>query len=320
MAKTLHVLLGIAGLGLLAWMVHRTGFSTLADNLAHFGFASTLFLIILYTFSQMAFCMAWFVLLRDRNHPIGFWKTFLAYAAGDALNMTVPSGNLAGEPVKMMMVKDVIGTEDALASVTVYKYADFLSMTLFLGAGWLIHFGFYTMPAFWNLGAAVILFGMTAASVLFFWIQSKGLFLPLGKLLNKLGLEKWVGGKLEAAHIVDESVRQFYLHHRRGFALSVFFNLLAWFGGVLEIMIFMRLLGLPVSFPAALTIETFSLFVNNISFFVPARIGVGEGSRALLFIALGYSKAAGLTYGIIRRIRELAWVGIGFLVLSLARK
>ncbi|OGR87220.1 MAG: hypothetical protein A3A86_05140 [Elusimicrobia bacterium RIFCSPLOWO2_01_FULL_60_11] len=301
-------------------MVRRTGYSVLAENLSRFGLGSTLFLILLYTLAQMAFCMAWFVLLRDKNHPIGFWRTFLAYAAGDALNMTVPSGNLAGEPVKMMLVKDVIGTEDALASVTVYKYADFLSMTLFLGLGWLLHFGFYKMPAFWNLGAAVILFVMAAASILFFWIQSKGLFLPLGKLLNKLGLEKWVGNKLQAAHIVDESVRQYYLHHRRGFALSVFFNFMAWFGGVLEIMVFMRFAGLPFSFPAALTIETFSLFVNNISFFVPARIGVGEGSRALLFVTLGYSKAAGLTYGILRRIRELAWVGIGFLVLSLARR
>ena len=320
MAKTLHALLGIAGLGLLAWMVRRTGYSTLADNLAQFGLGSTLFLIALYAFSQMAFCAAWFVLLRDKNHPIGFWKTFLAYAAGDALNMTVPSGNLAGEPVKIMMVKSVIGTEDALASVTVYKYADFLSMTLFLLAGWLFHFGFYDMPAYWDLGAAIIIFGMCAACILFLWIQSKGLFLPLGKFLTRLGLEKWVGNKLDAAHIVDEGVRQFYRHHRKGFALSVMFNFLAWFGGVLEILIFMRLLGLPVSFPAALTIETFSLFVNNISFFVPARIGVGEGSRVLLFVALGYSKAAGLTYGIIRRIRELVWIGVGFLVLSLARK
>ena len=45
MSKILHVLLGLAGLGLLAWMVHRTGFSTLAENLARFGFASTLFLV-----------------------------------------------------------------------------------------------------------------------------------------------------------------------------------------------------------------------------------------------------------------------------------
>ena len=321
MSKILQIILGTAGFGLLAWMIHQAGASLLWENLLRFGLGSTLGLIALYTLSQIAFCMAWFVLLKDRNHPIGFWRTFLAYAAGDALNMTVPSGNLAGEPVKIMLIKDKVGTEDALASVTVYKFADFLSMTLFLLLGWLAHFPYYQMPVFWNLGAGIILFGMSAASVLFFIIQRKGFYLPLGQFLHKFSrLEKWMEYKLAGAHLVDEGVRIYYKNHRQGFELSVFFNFLAWFGGVLEIMIFMRLVGLPVSFPAALAIETFSLFVNNIAFFVPARIGVGEGARALLFTTLGYAKEMGLLYGIIRRIRELAWVGVGFLILSLARK
>ncbi len=320
MSKTIHFILGAAGLALLYWMAQQIGFDVLKENFLRFGFSSTFLLIAVYSLAQIAFCMAWFVLLKDQKHPIGFWRTFYAYAAGDALNMTVPSGNLAGEPVKIMLIKNVVNAESALASVTVYKFADFLSMTLFLLAGWGLHFFFYKMPAPWVIGGGVILFGMTAASVLFFFIQQKGFFLRLGKLLHSLGLEKWVESKLQSAHIVDEAVRKFYDSHHKPFALSVFYNFLAWFGGVLEIMIFMRLLNLPVSFPAALTVETFSLFVNNISFFVPARIGVGEGARTLLFVALGYTKDAGLSYGIVRRIRELAWVGIGFLILFFSRR
>lgn len=319
MAKRVHFFLGIGGAAFLFWMIHKIGFESLKENLLRFGLGSTLFLVLLYALAQIAFCAAWFVILPERK-KVGFWRTFAAYAAGDALNMTIPSGNLAGEPVKIMLLKDRLPAEQLLASVTVYKFADFVSLTLFLLAGWLFHFAFYDLPGYWNLGAGLITFGMAAASVLFFVMQKKGVYLPLGKLAHKLGLEKWVEDKLHSAHLVDESVRAFYLTHRNGFALSVFFNFIAWFGGVLEIMIFMKWMGLESSFPAALTIETFSLFVNNISFFVPARIGVGEGARTVLFMALGFSKGTGLTYGIIRRIRELAWVGAGLSALALRRK
>ena len=144
--------------------------------------------------------------------------------------------------------------------------------------------------------------------------------MPIGEWLHGLGFEKWIEGRLESAHLVDKGVREFYAAHPRKFVLSVFFNFLAWFGGILEIMIFMSFMGLKSSFPAALTIETFSLFLNNVTFFVPARIGVGEGGRTLLFMALAYTKEVGLSYGIIRRIRELAWVGLGLLILSFHRK
>ena len=320
MAKKLHLVLGIGGLGLLVWMIYRTGFSILKANLLHFGLWSSLFLIALYALAQISFGAAWYVVLEEADKSVGFWRIFLAYAAGDALNMTVPSGNLAGEPVKIMLIKDKVSVEAAITSVTVYKFADFLSLTLFLLAGWIFHFAFYTLPLPWEVGAGVIAFGMTVTAAILFWVQKKGMYLPLGNWLRKLGLEKWIGDKLVSARLVDEGVRRFYARHPRKFYLSVFFNFLAWFGGVLEIVIFLSFMGLPASFPAGLTVETFSLFLNNVTFFVPARIGIGEGGRTLLFISLGFAKEVGLTYAIIRRIRELAWVGLGLLVLSSHRK
>jgi hypothetical protein len=257
-------------LALLAWIVNQVGFSVLKDHLARFGLGSTLALIAIYTLAQISFCAAWVCALTGSGKQLGFWRVFAAYAAGDALNMTIPSGNLAGEPVKILLLQDRLPAPQLLTSVTIYKFADFVSLTLFLLAGWLAHFPFYTLPVYWNLGAALITFGMSAACILFFMIQQKGLYLPLSKFLQRVGLERWVEDKLHSAHVVDEGVRAFYLSRRKSFAFSVFFNFIAWFGGVMEIMIFIKWMGLPSNFSAALTIETFSLFVNNISFFVPA--------------------------------------------------
>ncbi len=318
--NAIHLILTLLGAALLAWMIRKIGLGVLVHNLVAFGFANTVMLIVIYTLAQTAFCAAWHVILLCYQSSFGFWETFRAYAAGDALNMTIPSANLAGEPVKILLIRDKLAKEPALASITVYKFADFISMTVFLLFGWTLQFFFYSLPVAWNVGGGVIAGGMTAGCFLLYALQKKGIYHPTGKFLQKIGLGNWMMHQVESAHFVDHGIREFYIHHPAKFWQGVFYNFLAWFGGVFEIMIFMKLSGLPASFPAAITIETFSLFINNVTFFVPARIGVGEGGRALLFSALGYPTAAGLSYGIVRRVRELTWVLIGLVILFFAKK
>lgn len=312
-----ELFLGMGGVLLLIWIIHKIGFPNLRESLVHFGVARSFFLVLLYALAQFSFCAAWHVLLNDR---LSFFETFLAYSAGDALNMTIPSANLAGEPVKVMLIRDKISFEFAMSSVTVYKFSDLLSLTLFLLVGWVNHFWFYALPISWNIGAGIVVAGMGFLSLLLYSLQKQGIYRPTGKWFEKIGLGKWIVNRLASAHLIDREIATFYQNQTRKFLLSLFFNFLAWFGGVIEIVIFMVMSGLPVSFAAALTIETFSLFINNVIFFVPARLGVGEGGRVLLFLTLGYSATAGISYGIIRRIRELAWIAFGIVVLLFRKR
>src|SRR3989338_9193856 len=209
--RAVNVFLGACGLGLLVWMIDKIGFSVLKNSLLDFGFGPAFLLIAIYTLAQLCFCAAWYVVLDDPQKNLSFGRTFLAYAAGDALNMTIPSGNLAGEPVKVLLVRDKIPVESAVSSVTVYKFADFLSMTLFLLFGWLAHFLFFSLPISWNLGAGIVILGMSAMSGLIFLLQKRGFYHPAGRWLQRIGpLEDWIEKKLESAHLVDKSLRDFY--------------------------------------------------------------------------------------------------------------
>ncbi len=275
--RWIHIFLGIGGLLLLGWMVHKIGWQTILNNLQTFGFAPTLALILIYALAQMAFCAAWYVVIVHQKERIHFFHTFAAYLTGDAINMTVPSANLAGEPVKVLILKEKISVESALSSVTVYKFIDLLSMTLFLATGWLFHFPFYTVPIPWDIGAGVVVSGMAGISFLLYLFLKRGIYHPTSQWLKKIGLENLIFGKLEAAHLIDERIGTFYKDYPKRFFLSLFYNFIAWFGGVLEIYLFMKWSGLPASLSAALTIETFSLFINNVIFFIPARVGVVEG-------------------------------------------
>ena len=62
--------------------------------------------------------------------------------------------------------------------------------------------------------------------------------------------------------------------------------------------------------------ETGSVLIDGILFFVPAKVGTQEGGKVFLFSALGLDPARGLTVGVVRRIRELVYAGLGLAALA----
>src|SRR2546426_588885 len=68
-----------------------------------------------------------------------------------------------------------------------------------------------------------------------------------------------------------------------------------------------------------LLIEAFSTAVRFATFMVPASIGALEGGHVAIFAALGLGGTWGMSFSIVRRIREATWIGIGFLALAAYR-
>ena len=84
-----------------------------------------------------------------------------------------------------------------------------------------------------------------------------------------------------------------------------------WAVGALEIYLILRAVGVAVDWQTALALETGAVLIDGILFFVPAKVGTQEGGKVVLFAALGLDPARGLTVGVVRRIRELAYAGLG---------
>ena len=43
-------------------------------------------------------------------------------------------------------------------------------------------------------------------------------------------------------------------------------------------------------------------------FIIPGSVGAQEGGNVLLLMAYGYSDLAGITFAVLRRMRELVWI------------
>ena len=86
--------------------------------------------------------------------------------------------------------------------------------------------------------------------------------------------------------------------------------------GAAEIYLILYWVGAAVDWPTAVALETGSVLIDGMLFFVPAKVGTQEGGKVVLFAALGLSPARGLTVGVVRRIRELTYAGLGLVALG----
>jgi phosphatidylglycerophosphate synthase len=84
---------------------------------------------------------------------------------------------------------------------------------------------------------------------------------------------------------------------------------------VFEVYLILRLMGPHAGPLSALAIEGLTKLVNVVGIFNPGNIGTYEGGNMLFAKMIGIGATAGLTLGLIRRVRALFWGAIGGLCL-----
>ncbi|MBI5855872.1 MAG: flippase-like domain-containing protein [Nitrospirae bacterium] len=63
-------------------------------------------------------------------------------------------------------------------------------------------------------------------------------------------------------------------------------------------------------------LDGLSVFYEGGTCFILGSLGAREGDNLLLFAAFGYSEVTGITFALLRRVRELVWIGIGLVCLG----
>jgi hypothetical protein len=58
------------------------------------------------------------------------------------------------------------------------------------------------------------------------------------------------------------------------------------------------------------------VIINSLFFFMPSNIGVLEGGQVFLFLTLGLNPTVGLSLGIVKRMRKILWISVGWLFLT----
>jgi uncharacterized protein (TIRG00374 family) len=307
--------LAAAGIGLIAWIIRAVGWPAIEANVAAIGPWFPV-LVGLYLFAQLAFMAGWWVVFDPSLRPARFLPLFAIYLAGDSVNYLVPSGNLAGEPVKAHLVRGVVGLGQAVTSVAVHKHAELVAQWLFLVAGTAVCLWHFDLPPPVTLAVGGILVFLGGSLLVVAWAFRRGTLLAVAHRLSRWRpLGALVGRYRARIEALDARLATFYRAGGRRFAAAGACCLVGWCGGLLESYLVLRLLAPQAGWATAVAVETLAMTLNSVLVFIPGRLGSAEGVRAGVCVLLGLTAAQGVAYGLVRRGRELLWVVPGLVVL-----
>jgi glycosyltransferase 2 family protein len=309
--RWLRALAAVAGVAVIAWLVREIGPRALWTQLEVLSWRGPV-LVLPYGLVAVLDAAGWRYAFPGRLPPLPLCVA--VRLAGEAVNVTTPTATLGGEPVKAwLMTRSGVPLAEGFVSVVIAKTTLVVSHLGFLVFGLMLAAA-HARPASALLTSMAILTGVGMLAIgTFVWAQQRGLFGASGRALGWMGLGAPVVGHLTR---LDDHVRAFYRSQRARLGLSLLFHFLGWIGGSVEVWLALRFLGSPVDPGTAIVIEAFASAIRSATFLIPASLGVQEGGFVGIFLALGLDAGAGLTFGLVRRVRELAWalVGYGFLV------
>lgn len=317
--KVLRIALPGLGLLLLGYLIGMLGLEEILRNLAilRWTFPLVLALAGLWHLSNS---IAWSLAFPPGAFRPRFASLFKAKLAGDAISQLTPLANMGGEPLKAYLLKSQAPTSRGLASVVVNKTAQILTGLIFSALGFVQIVLYWDLPQALPRSVQLGLGGILAICALLIWLlhrQQRRMFSSLLALVRRLGVKiEWLDSKVAKVARIDIHIGQFYQRHKARFAAVLFFHGLAWMLGTCETYVILQALGVGIGFDVALLLNSLSLIINSLFFFMPSSIGVLEGGQVFLFLTLGLNPAAGLSLGIAKRMRKIFWIFTGWIFLT----
>ena len=322
MLRLLLLLAGLLTFGAIVWHV---GPENIYDAAVQLGPVTLLVMLIPSTIMYAVEAYGWKVTLGPLGKGIPFWRVFMIRTAGEVVNTTTPAGYVGGEPLKASLLrKHHVPMEEAFTSVIIAKTTMTIAEVVFILLG--ISLGVWLLGGNDSSGqtvaAAVLSVGLLAlGTAAFVFVQRQGLCTWFLESLRKIGVKiKYLEAREEKLRSLDRAILRFYRHKRPAFCASTGLFFLGWMSEALEVYVIIYVLGGPAMALSAISIAALSVFIKSSTFFIPGSLGAQDGGNLLLLNAFGYSDVTGITFALVRRFRELVWIGFGLLCLAMQRR
>jgi uncharacterized membrane protein YbhN (UPF0104 family) len=318
--RRVETLILVLALGFYGWFLNHFGLSHAIQSVRLVGWG-LLGTILLEAVARLANTIGWRVTIVDCPRKLSFGALFVARMAGEAIDYVTPTAQLGGQFVKALMVRRQLAIAVALATVIVASLAEAVGQIGFLSSALLI-----ALPSearlhhhiFWPVaGGMAIALGLAGG---FFFVQLKEPFSYVLRVAAKFDVPQLADPEVQAAACdADALLTDFYANHRTRFALACCCYLIAWSMGPIEILIYLIPLHQPFTWITPLLVEALGQLVERATFLIPGKLMSQEGGKALIMGLLGYPTEIGFALGLLRRLKELAWVLFGLVGLTAHR-
>ena len=309
----------VLGAAVLAGTVWTIGAETLVRDLRAMGWGLAAVLLV-ESLSVALSTAGWALAFPSGERPVSASRLFATRLAGDGVNYLTPSATVGGELVRLRLLGSHVPASLRLGSVSVAKIGQSVAQAVFILLGLAIVLPGLAVARDWLGWTGAILAAILAATAAighwaaFVWAVGRGFWTMTRGALRRARLSwllpaSWAG----PGRNLDAALARLG-PWRATASLGCFLG--GWAVGAGEIYLILHWVGGAVDWHTALALETGSVLIDGILFFVPAKLGTQEGGKVVLFALLGLNPARGLTVGIVRRIRELAYAGLGLVALG----
>ena len=321
------------GLAVLVVMVTQLDFAQTWDGLQRAGYWAVA-VIVLWAFLYVFNTAAWWLIISSQqatdfsvaaHAPVSFGWLYKVTVSGFALNYATPGGLMGGEPYKILMLKEKIGTERATASVILHTMTHIFSHFWF----WLCAVVLYVATQPMTLLMCVLLPLIAAFCIAAIWFflrgYKRGITVWAMRLLGHIPLvarwaEPFLRRHAERLAAIDAQIAALHNQNRQTFVAAVVLEWTCRMVSALEILFVLLVIMPSANYVQSVLILAFTSLFANMLFFIPLQLGGREGGFLMSTGGLGMTASAGIFVALIVRVRELVWTGIGLLLIKMSKK
>jgi uncharacterized protein (TIRG00374 family) len=272
----------------------------------------------------------WINCFGKDSKQIAIHKMLLIRIATETLQQSLPGGAVYAELVRPYLLKKHLNFEypESISANVVTKLNILIAQIIFLIFGLLIFItysaktiassGLFSEQSYQLTGIIFISVTLLFAYLLY----KKHLMLRIVDLMEKTNLKpvrKLFNKIHNNAMEIDNIVSNFFMNHKTRLLLTITLFFFTWIFMALESLVILKVMGINASIFQMIMIESIISIVRMTFFFLPGALGPQDLSIIVLFNLAGLPDPStnAVLFVLLKRIKELVWIIIGYILLML---
>ena len=310
---SLRFFAALMGLGLLGYLVFRTGPRVVWKQVQVVGWGFSL-IIILGGLSQLIRTCAWRQTITYDIKGLRWSRSIGAQLASDACGQLGFAGKMVGEGIRVSLLSPVVPADRGISSCAIDGGLHLLTAAVVAVLGISITLLNFPLSGRWRV-YALLLAAVLIALVVLAAVAVASRWQLMGNAARAIGrlpqLHNWIIGKERTIDSAEHNLLTFSRKAPAAFWASLIFSLLWHALAVLEVYVILRFMGAGIAFVGAFALEGLTKVINLVGALNPGNVGTYEGGNMLIAKMFGVTATAGLTLALCRRARSIFWAAIG---------
>lgn len=311
--RFVRLLAMVAGIGLLVYLVMRSGTDKLLQNAQAIGWG-ILLVLALAGVGHLVKTWAWRLTLPVEFKKVPFSRTLGLRLASEAIGQLGFAGQMVGDATRASLLRAELPASSIISSVALDRGLFMLTGLVVSIAGLVTVLFKSAIPAGLRLYAIVFAIVLLALLALPVFAVRRGwpILSSTARAAGRIPWFKdWLQRKESVILAAEQQLLQFHTQAPGAFWASTLLNVVAHALAIGEVYLILLLMGTKVSFLDALMLEALTKLINAAGAVIPGGVGAYEGGNMAIVKLVGLTGAEGLTLGLCRRFRSIVWAVVG---------